>query len=104
MIDQGQGADRLKLMPHKQPEGCISTVTSAFSSVSAKAYPPGGVSVLPGNTPHHHWPKSGEYVMQIAAIGPLGLEYLDPADDPRKQGGQSGPDSNRRRRTPIQDE
>ena len=30
-----------------------------------------------------HWAKSGEYVTQVTAIGPLGLEYLDPNDDPR---------------------
>ncbi|HYB69141.1 MAG TPA: cupin domain-containing protein, partial [Candidatus Bathyarchaeia archaeon] len=33
-----------------------------------------------------HYAKSGEYVTQVTAIGPLGLEYLDPADDPRRQG------------------
>jgi hypothetical protein len=41
------------------------------------------VVVLPGGTPHFHWAKSGEYVTQVTAIGPLGLEYLDPEDDPR---------------------
>ncbi len=46
--------------------------------------PAGSVIVLPGNTPHFHWAKSGEYVTQVTAIGPLGLEYLDPADDPRE--------------------
>ena len=49
------------------------------------AYPPGSVIVLPGDTWHFHWAKSGEYVTQVSAIGPLGLEYLDPADDPRQQ-------------------
>ena len=34
-------------------------------------------------TPHFHWAKSGEYVTQISAIGPLGLDYIDPSDDPR---------------------
>ena len=29
--------------------------------------------------------KPGEYVTQVTAIGPLGLEYQDPGDDPRKQ-------------------
>ena len=29
--------------------------------------------------------KSGEYVTQVTAIGPLGLEYQDPGDDPREQ-------------------
>jgi hypothetical protein len=29
--------------------------------------------------------KSGTYVTQVTAIGPLGLEYLDPADDQRNR-------------------
>jgi hypothetical protein len=29
---------------------------------------------------------SGEYVTQVTAIGPLGLEYVDPKDDPRNAG------------------
>jgi len=49
-----------------------------------EAYPAGSVIVLPGNTSHFHWAKSGEYVTQVTAIGPLGLEYLDPGDDPRE--------------------
>src|SRR2546430_762961 len=49
-----------------------------------EAYPPGSVIVLPGNTSHFHWAKSGEYVTQVTAIGPLGLEYLNAADDPRE--------------------
>jgi hypothetical protein len=30
-----------------------------------------------------NWARSGEYVTQITAFGPISLEYLDPADDPR---------------------
>jgi len=86
-----------KLMPHKHPEDRIYTVMSGvfyiglgeeFDGNKVQAFPPGSVIVLPGNTPHFHWAKSGEYVTQITAIGPLGLEYLDPADDPRKRGRQ----------------
>jgi hypothetical protein len=47
------------------------------------AYPVGTVVVLPGNTWHFHWARAGEYVTQITAIGPLGMEYLNHADDPR---------------------
>jgi hypothetical protein len=43
------------------------------------------VIVLPGDTAHFHWAKSGEYVTQVTAIGPLGLDYLDPKDNPRAQ-------------------
>ena len=83
----------VKLMPHSHPEDRIYTVISGifyiglgdkFDGDKVKPYPPGSVIVLPGNTSHFHWAKSGEYVTQITAIGPLGLDYLDPADDPRK--------------------
>jgi len=36
-----------------------------------------------GNTSHFHLAKSGEYITHVTAIGPLALEYLGPADDPR---------------------
>jgi hypothetical protein len=48
-----------------------------------EAYPPGAVIILTGNTPHFHWAKSGEYVSQVTAIGPLGLEYPSAKDDSR---------------------
>ena len=81
-----------KLMPHKHPEDRIYTVMSgvfyiglgeSFDGDKVKAYPPGSVIVLPGETWHFHWAKSGEYVTQVSAIGPLGLEYHDDHDDPR---------------------
>jgi len=83
----------VKLMPHKHPEDRIYTVMSGifyiglgqtFDGDKLKVYPPGSVIVLPGETWHFHWAKSGEYVTQVTAIGPLGLEYHDPHDDPRR--------------------
>jgi hypothetical protein len=56
-----------------------------FDGDAVQAYPPGSVIVLPGNTWHFHWAKSGEYVTQVTAIGPLGLEYLNAKDDPRNK-------------------
>ena len=35
--------------------------------------------------PHFHWARSGEYVTQMTAMGPLGLEYLRATDDPRNR-------------------
>ncbi len=89
----------VKLMPHKHPEDRIYTVMSGifyiglgerFDAGRLEAYPPGSVVVLPGDTWHFHWAKSGEYVTQVTATGPLGLEYQDPHDDPREQDRQSG--------------
>jgi quercetin dioxygenase-like cupin family protein len=83
----------VKIMPHQHPEDRIYTVMSGvfyiglgdrFDGEKVKAYPPGCVIVLPGNTPHFHWAKAGEYVTQVTAIGPLGLEYMDPKHDPRR--------------------
>jgi len=83
----------VKLMPHRHPEDRVYTVLSGvfyvglgdrFDAEQVKAYPPGTLLVLPGDTWHFHWAKSGEYVTQVTAIGPLGLEYNDQDDDPRK--------------------
>jgi len=96
--------DGVKLMPHKHPEDRIYTVMSGvfyiglgdqFDGDKVKAYPPGSVVVLPGDTPHFRWAKSGEYVTQVTATGPLGLDYMDPDDDPRQQNRQdSAPSPN----------
>ena len=84
----------VRLMPHSHPEDRIYTVISGvfyiglgdrFDGDRLVAYPPGSVIVLPGNTAHFHWARSGEYVSQVSAIGPLGLEYVDPNDDPRRE-------------------
>jgi quercetin dioxygenase-like cupin family protein len=84
----------VKLMPHSHPEDRIYTVISGvfyiglgdeFDADKLQAYPPGALIVLPGNTSHFHWAKSGEYITQVTAIGPLGLEYIDAQDDPRNE-------------------
>ena len=86
----------VKLMPHIHPEDRVYTVISgifyiglgdSFDADKLQAYPPGAVIILPGNTPHFHWAKSGEYVTQVSAIGPLGIHYVNPKDDPRNAEG-----------------
>lgn len=82
-----------KLMPHRHHEDRVYTVISGvfyiglgekFDGDCVTAYPPGSVIVLPGDTWHFHWAKSGEYVTQITALGPLSLEYANANDDPRQ--------------------
>jgi quercetin dioxygenase-like cupin family protein len=81
-----------KVMPHRHPEDRVYTVVSGvfyiglgdqFDADKLQAYPPGSVIVLPGNTSHFHWAKSSEYIAQVSAIGPLGLEYINAKDDPQ---------------------
>ncbi|MFL6708252.1 MAG: cupin domain-containing protein [Massilia sp.] len=82
----------VKLMPHTHPEDRIYTVISGvfyiglgktFDADKLKAYAPGSVVILPANTPHFHWARSGEYLTQVAGNGPLGIQYVEPKDDPR---------------------
>jgi quercetin dioxygenase-like cupin family protein len=84
----------VKLMPHKHPEDRVYTVISGifyiglgdqFDANKLQKYPPGTVIVLPGHTSHFHLAKSGEYITQVSAVGPLGLEYVSANDDPRNQ-------------------
>jgi quercetin dioxygenase-like cupin family protein len=81
-----------KMLPHKHPEDRIYTVMSGvfyiglgdhFDAEKLTAYGPGSVVVLPGGQAHFHWAKSGDYITQISAIGPLGLDYVRAGDDPR---------------------
>jgi quercetin dioxygenase-like cupin family protein len=85
----------MKLKPHRHPEDRIYTVISGvfyiglgdeFNADKLEAYPPGAVILLPGNTSHFHWAKSGDFVAQVSAIGPLGVEYVNPQEDPRHTG------------------
>jgi quercetin dioxygenase-like cupin family protein len=82
----------VRLMPHRHQEDRVYTVISGvfyiglgdqFNEGELSAYPPGSVVVLPGGTAHFHWAKSGEYVTQVTAIGPITLDYVNPRDDPR---------------------
>ncbi len=84
----------VKLMPHWHQEDRVYMVVSGvfyigrgdrFDAEQLEAYPPGAVVVLPGGTRHFHRAKSGEYVTQVTAIGPISLEYVNPQDDPRNK-------------------
>lgn len=84
-----------RMMPHKHAEDRVYTVISGvfyiglgeeFDEGKLTAHAPGSVLVLPGGQSHFHWAKSGEYITQVSAIGPLGLEYADPTNDPRGHG------------------
>lgn len=43
----------------------------------------GGFGVAPANMNHYAWSKAGA-VIQVAAEGPFGMTYVNPADDPTK--------------------
>lgn len=83
-----------KIAPHTHPLFERVTVLSgtfylgigeAFDASKAKAYPPGGVTMMPPGMPMFAFTKKGAAVLQIHGTGPWGITYLNPADDPRNK-------------------
>jgi hypothetical protein len=44
----------------------------------------GGVAIMQAKTNHFSWTKE-ETIVQIHGVGPLVINYVNPADDPRKE-------------------
>jgi quercetin dioxygenase-like cupin family protein len=94
---EGLFALRLKLPagyrvpPHTHPVDEVVTVVSGKFNLgmgetadqsSAQPLPAGSFFALPPGTPHYVF-IDDETVIQINTIGPWGLTYINPADDPR---------------------
>lgn len=80
-----------KVPPHFHPGTETVTVLSGtfyvsmgdtFDASKAKAMTAGSFVALPGKSPHFVYTKE-ETVIQVSAVGPWGLTYVNPADDPR---------------------
>ncbi|MCU0909972.1 MAG: cupin domain-containing protein [Rhodobacteraceae bacterium] len=80
-----------EIPPHLHPEDEIVTVISggfgmgageALDRAEAPILAPGSFVHLPAGMAHFAWTKE-ETVVQINAVGPFGITYVDPADDPR---------------------
>lgn len=83
--------DGWRVPPHFHPADEHVTVISGtfnmgmgdtFDEKVAKALPAGGFAVMPKGQHHFAWAK-GETILQIHAIGPWGITYVNPKDDPR---------------------
>jgi mannose-6-phosphate isomerase-like protein (cupin superfamily) len=82
-----------RIPPHWHPADEHVTVLSGrlfmgmgdkLDSTKSKALPPGGFAVMPA-TSHHYAYTTEETILQLHGIGPWGIEYVDPSDDPRKK-------------------
>jgi quercetin dioxygenase-like cupin family protein len=85
--------DGYKIMPHWHPtdenvtvlEGTFLMGTGEkFDEAAAHAMPIGSFVRMPKGTRHFAMAK-GETVVQVHAIGPFVINYVNPNDDPRKQ-------------------
>ena len=50
----------------------------------SQAIPAGGVAIMQPKMNHFAWTKE-ETILQVHGVGPWGVNYVNPADDPRKK-------------------
>jgi quercetin dioxygenase-like cupin family protein len=83
--------DGYKIAPHTHPQTEHVTVISGtfnigmgekFDPSAGQAIPAGGYFFMPAGMKHFVW-TTGETVIQTSGASPSGINYLDPADDPR---------------------
>ena len=88
--------DGYRVAPHSHPlrehitvlQGTLMMgMGETFDREAADPLPAGSFFVLPTGDRHYVWTE-GETVVQLHGIGPWGIEYVDPADDPRKAASQ----------------
>ncbi len=78
--------------PHTHPFTEVVTVISGKIGTNGGETPvkagdllkPGSMWVYPKGHAHYAWTGDGEAVLQVQYVGPGGIEYVNPADDPRK--------------------
>jgi mannose-6-phosphate isomerase-like protein (cupin superfamily) len=85
--------DSYKIAPHFHPADEHLTVISGtfnmgmgdkFDMKASKPMTAGSFMVMPKGHAHFAWTK-GETILQVHAIGPWGLTYVNPKDDPRNK-------------------
>lgn len=81
-----------KIPPHTHPKPEVVAVMSGTMKLGmgetadeskAQTLPAGSFFTLPPNTPHYVFAVE-ETVVQLSAIGPWGITYVNPKDDPRQ--------------------
>jgi quercetin dioxygenase-like cupin family protein len=77
--------------PHRHPkEEHVTVLSGGFGMAMGEKHDPKGAPVhkpgtfiqIPTGEAHFAWTEE-ETVVQINAMGPFGIEYVDPKDDPR---------------------
>jgi quercetin dioxygenase-like cupin family protein len=82
-----------RIPPHTHPAVERVTVLSGtfhmgmgrkFDAGAAQPVRAGELMIMQPGTAHFAWAE-GETVVQLHGMGPWGIDYINPADDPRKQ-------------------
>ncbi len=84
--------DGYRLPPHVHPAEERATVLQGtllvgfgerWDDAGAIVMPAGSFRVTPPGVPHYLRAR-GETIFQVDGVGPAGITYIDPADDPRR--------------------
>lgn len=85
--------DGYRIPPHTHPKvEHVTVVSGTFNVGMGDTFDPGAAREMPAGT-FGYWPAGmkhfafakGETVVQLHGVGPWGITYLNPADDPRNQ-------------------
>jgi quercetin dioxygenase-like cupin family protein len=82
-----------RIPPHTHPFAEVVTVlTGSYGNSFGEKFEPkgelmksGSLFVLPAQHAHYTWTGDEETVVQVQFMGPRGIDFVDPADDPRKK-------------------
>jgi quercetin dioxygenase-like cupin family protein len=80
--------------PHNHPFAEVATVLSgrlgyglgdAFDPSKGQMLEAGTFAVVPAKRSHYIWTEGEEAIVQVQFVGPFGIDYVNPADDPHKR-------------------
>jgi quercetin dioxygenase-like cupin family protein len=82
-----------QMPPHTHPYSEVVTVVSGtIGSTHGEKFEkkgemlkPGSLWVYPARHAHYAWTESEQAVLQVQFIGPGGIDYINPSDDPRRK-------------------
>ena len=82
-----------KVPPHTHPYAEVVTVISGHIGTNSGErverngglLSPGALWVYPARHAHYAWTGPEEAVLQVQFTGPGGIDYVNPADDPRRR-------------------
>jgi len=80
--------------PHTHPHVVFETVLTGrmgfamgekFDAKKGEMLKPGSLLIMPPGHAHYVWTGNEETIFQLQTIGPIGIDYINPNDDPRKK-------------------
>jgi quercetin dioxygenase-like cupin family protein len=82
-----------QMPPHTHPYSEVATIISGNIGTShgekfeknGDLLKPGTLWVYPAKHAHYVWTGNEEGILQVQFVGPGGIDYINPTDDPRKK-------------------